>query len=51
MVSNSNKVTSWKYKGIYNGSTKPPATSDNSLNPGIPYIDNAKIRVKLDGTV
>ena len=29
-------------------SIKPPATSDNSLNPGINYIDNAKIHLKFD---
>ena len=43
MVPNSKSVTAWKSKGIHNGKTKPPATSDNSLNPGITYTDNAKI--------
>ena len=31
-------------------SIKPPSTPDNSLNPGINYIDNAKIRARFDGS-
>ena len=34
---------------VSNESIKPPSTSDNSLNPRINYIDNAKIQMKLDG--
>ena len=34
----------------YDESIKPPSRSDNSLNPGISYIDNARIRVKFDGS-
>ena len=30
-------------------SIQPLSTSDNSLNLGINYFDNAKIRVKFDG--
>ena len=32
-----------------NVSVKPPSKSDDSLNPGKMYVDNAKIRVKVDG--
>ena len=49
MVTNTSKVTAWKSKGLSDGSIKPPLTSDNSLNPGINYFDNARIRVKFDG--
>ena len=31
-------------------SIKPPATSNNSLNPGLNYINNAKIQVQFDGS-
>ena len=48
---NGNKVTSWKSKGLSDEGIKPPSMSGNSLNPGrIAYIDNAKIRVKFDGS-
>ena len=29
---------------------KPPARSNNSLNPGLDYIYNVKIWVKFDGS-
>ena len=35
MVDNVNKVTAGKWKRLHDGSTKPPLTCDNSLNPGI----------------
>ena len=28
----------------------PPLMYDNSLNPGINYIDNSKIQLKFDGS-
>ena len=37
------------YIRVSNESIMPPSTSDNSLNPRINYIDNAKIQMKLDG--
>ena len=40
----------WKPKRLSDESIKPPPTSNNSICPGINYIDNAKIRVKVDGS-
>ena len=34
---------------VSNESIKSPSTSDNSLNPKMNYVDNAKIQMKLDG--
>ena len=42
IVSNSDKVITWKSKGLSEESIKPLATSDNSLNPEIYYTKNAK---------
>ena len=47
---NSDKVIRWKTKGLSGDSIKPLATSDDSLNPGLDYTDNAKIEVKFDGS-
>ena len=46
---NSDMVIASKSKGLSEKSIKSPVISDNSLNSGINYIDNAKIRVKSDG--
>ena len=40
------KVLSWQSKGVSNESIKPPATSDNSLNPKIAY-HGTKTRVQF----
>ena len=40
----------WKSKGLSGESIKAPAASDDSLNQGKNYINNAKIQVKLDGS-
>ena len=37
-------------EGLFDESIKPLSTSPNSLNKGINYIDNANIRVILDGS-
>ena len=42
-------LTAWKSKGLFDKNIKPLSTSNNSLNPGINYFDNFKIRVKIDG--
>ena len=42
-------VLSWQYKGISNGSIKPPTTSNNSLNPRLSYNDT-KIKVQFTGS-
>ena len=43
VIVNTYKVTAWKLKGLSDENIKPPSISDNSLNPRINYIDNAKI--------
>ena len=40
----------WKSKGLSKESTKPPARLDNSLGPGLTYINNANIWVKFYGS-
>ena len=42
------KVTAWKLKGLPDGSIKPPATSDNSLNLTVDYFNNPKFQVKFN---
>ena len=42
-------VLSWQSKGISNESIKPPATSNNSLNPRLSYNDT-KIKVQFTGS-
>ena len=39
MATNTNYILSWKSKGLYAESMKPPTTSDNSLTPELSYID------------
>ena len=48
-VTNTNYISSWKYKGLSAESTKPPTTSDNSLNPELSYYDY-NIREKFTGS-
>ena len=43
MFANGNKVTVWKLKGFSGESFRPLSTFDNSLNPGVTYIDIVKI--------
>ena len=43
------RVLSWQSKGISNESIKPPATSNNSLNPRLSYNDT-KIKVQFTGS-
>ena len=42
-------VLSWQSKGISNESIKPPATSNNSLNPRLSY-NYTKIKVQFTGS-
>ena len=49
-INNEWYITSWKSKGLSEESIKPPATSDNSLNPLINYHYNNKIRAKFTGS-
>ena len=39
-----------KSKGLSNESIKPPATSDNSLNPKLSYFNYSKFRVEFSGS-
>ena len=43
------RVLSWQSKGLSNESIKPPATSDNSLNPRLSYNDT-KIKAQFTGS-
>ena len=47
IFSNTNKVTVWKTEEKSDESS--PRTSNNSFNPGINFIDNAKVLVTFDG--
>ena len=38
-VTNTNYISSWKFKGLSVESIKPPTTSHNSLTPELSYID------------
>ena len=40
----------WKSKGLSEESIITPATPGNGLAPRLIYINNAKIRVKFDGS-
>ena len=48
MITNTDFISSWKFKGLSDESFKPPATSDNSLNPALNYY-GTKTRVKFTG--
>ena len=39
----------WQSKGLCNETMKPPATSDNSLNPAVSYY-GAKARLEFRGS-
>ena len=49
VISNTDYVSSWKYKGLSAKTIKPPSTSDNSLTPAVSYY-GAKTRVKFSGS-
>ena len=49
MITNTDYISSWKYKGLFNESIKPPTTSDNSLNPALNYY-GTKTRVRFTGS-
>ena len=50
MISNSNYVSGWKSKGLFDESIKAPTTSDNSLNLKLSYYLNSKIKVQFNGS-
>ena len=49
VITNTNYISSWKSKGLYDESFKPPTKSDNSFNPALNYY-GTKTRVKLTGS-
>ena len=49
VITNTDYISSWKSKGLSTESIKPPATSDNSLNPKLNYY-GTKTRVKFTGS-
>lgn len=46
---NSDMVIAWKSQGLPRENNKPPATSYNSINTGLNYIDNVKTQLKVAG--
>ena len=48
-ITNTDYVSSWKSKGLSAESIKPPAISENSLNPALNYY-LTKARVKFTGS-
>ena len=46
MITNTNSVSSWKFKGLYEESIKTPTTSDNRFTPELSYY-GTKTRVKF----
>ena len=49
VIVNTDHVSSWKSKGLFDESIKPPNASDNSLTPALSYY-GAKTRVKFKGS-
>ena len=43
-------VLSWKSKGLFAETIKPPTMSDNSLTPTLNYYDEFKLSVKFTGS-
>ena len=48
-ITNTNYILSWKTRGLFAESIKPPTTSDNSLTPESSYYDY-NIGVKFTGS-
>ena len=46
MVTSTDYVSLWKFKGLSTETIKPPTTSDNSLTPAVSYYGN-ETRVKF----
>ena len=49
LITNTDYVSSWKFKGLPAESIKPPTTSDNSLTSILSYY-GTKTRVKFNGS-
>ena len=49
IITNAKYISSWQSKGLSDETIKPPATSDNSLNPKVSYY-GAKARLEFRGS-
>ena len=49
MVTSTDYISSWKSKGLFDESIKPPTTSGNNLNPALNYY-GTKIKAKFTGS-
>ena len=49
IITNTKYISSWQSKGLSDETIKPPATSDNSLNPKVSYY-GAKARLEFRGS-
>ena len=49
VIVNTDYVSSWKSKGLSDGTIKPPSTSDNSLTSALSYY-STKTRLKFTGS-
>ena len=49
VITNTDYISSWKFKGLSDESSKSPTKSNNSLNPALNYY-GTKIRAKLTGS-
>ena len=49
MTTNTDYISSWKFKVLFSESIKPPTKSDNSITPALSYY-GTKIRVKFTGS-
>ena len=50
IFANKKYISLWQSKGLSDKTSKPPATSENSLTPSIDYLGN-KIRLKFNGSI
>ena len=50
MTTNGCSVSEWKPQGLPKKVIKPPTISDNSLAPGLNFINSSKIHVKFERT-
>ena len=50
IFANKKYISLWQSKGLSDETSKPPATSENSLTPSIDYLGN-KIRLKFNGSI
>ena len=49
MIANTDYASSWKSKGLFAGTIKPPTTPDNSLTQAVSYY-GTKTTVKFTGS-